>query len=51
MKIQYTSNLTLRKITVEGNCRYECFDKLWKILGNNEARMDFFPAKPKIIEK
>lgn len=51
MKIQYTSNSTFAKITVEGKSRHDCFNKLWDALGNDESRMDFFPAKSRIIEK
>ena len=50
MKIQYTSNYTCRSITVEGKNKRECFNKLWDILDNDEARMDFFPAKSKVIK-
>lgn len=51
MKIQYISNYTCRSIMVEGKNRKDCFNKLWDILDNNEARMDFFPAKSRIIKK
>ena len=51
MKIQYTSNYTCRSITVEGKNKRECFKKLWDILDNDEARMDFFPAKSRFICK
>lgn len=50
MKIQYTSNDTCRSIIVEGKNRRECFNRLWDVLDNNEARMDFFPAKSKVIK-
>lgn len=51
MKIQFTSNLTFRQITVEGKNRHDCFNKLWDALGNDESRMDFFPAKSKVIRR
>lgn len=51
MKIQYTSKYTYRTIIVDGKNRHECFNKLWDILGNDEARMDFFPAKSRLIKK
>ena len=50
MKVQYTSNYTLRQITVEGKNRHDCFNKLWVILGDDESRMDFFPAKSRVIK-
>lgn len=51
MKIQYTSNLTPVQYTIEGKNRKDCFNKLWDALGNDEARMDFFPAKSRVIKK
>ena len=51
MKVQYISNYTCRSIVVEGNNKRECFNKLWDILDNDEARMDFFPAKSRVIHK
>ncbi len=51
MKIQYTSNYTCLSFIVEGKNRKDCFNKLWDTLGNDEARMDFFPAKSRVIKK
>lgn len=51
MQILYASNYTSRTIIVEGKNRHDCFKKLWDILDNDEARMDFFPAKSKTIKQ